>query len=145
MSFSLCPSSLENLYPYNKGASCARMNLMFPRFIINFGKKDGMPIMRNVALSGHLVPEHLERSVIGKNKLEEVNQSVEYVRTLLIDNYDSYTYNIYQSLAVVNGGPPFVVRNDEWTWEKAYYYLYEEKAFDNIVISPGPGSPSTPG
>lgn len=26
------------------------------------------------------------------------------VRTLLIDNYDSYTYNIYQELSVVNGG-----------------------------------------
>lgn len=37
--------------------------------------------------------------------------------------------------------PPVVVRNDEWTWEEAYYYLYEERAFDNIVISPGPGSP----
>jgi para-aminobenzoate synthetase len=26
------------------------------------------------------------------------------VRTLLVDNYDSYTYNLYQLLAVVNGG-----------------------------------------
>ena len=34
-----------------------------------------------------------------------------------------------------------MVRNDEWTWEEAYYYLYQERAFDNIVISPGPGSP----
>nr|GMC72957.1 Aminodeoxychorismate synthase, chloroplastic [Ipomoea batatas] len=37
-----------------------------------------------------------------------------------------------------------VVRNDEWTWEDFYHYLYEEKAFDNIVISPGPGSPTCP-
>ena len=28
------------------------------------------------------------------------------VRTLLIDNYDSYTYNIFQELSVVNGGEP---------------------------------------
>ena len=26
------------------------------------------------------------------------------VRTLLIDNYDSYTYNLFQQIAVVNGG-----------------------------------------
>ncbi|KAK1268457.1 Anthranilate synthase component II [Acorus gramineus] len=75
-----------------------------------------------------------------------------HVRTLLIDNYDSYTYNIYQQLSMVNGGkfhhypvPPVVVHNDEWTWEYLQQILYKEKAFDNIVISPGPGSPSCPG
>lgn len=36
------------------------------------------------------------------------------------------------------------MRNDEWTWDEAYHYLYEERAFDNIVISPGPGSPMCP-
>lgn len=40
--------------------------------------------------------------------------------------------------------PPVVIRNDEWTWEEAYRYLYEDAAFDNIVISPGPGSPMCP-
>ncbi|MQL85184.1 hypothetical protein Taro_017702, partial [Colocasia esculenta] len=65
------------------------------------------------------------------------------VRTLLIDNYDSYTYNIYQELSVVNGLPPVVICNDEWTWEYVFQCLYEEEAFDNIVISPGPGSPTT--
>ncbi|OAY79010.1 putative aminodeoxychorismate synthase, chloroplastic [Ananas comosus] len=68
----------------------------------------------------------------------------ELVRTLLIDNYDSYTYNIYQELSVVNGVPPVVVRNDEWAWECMHFWLYEEEAFDNIVISPGPGSPACP-
>lgn len=58
------------------------------------------------------------------------------MRTLLIDNYDSYTYNLFQLLAVVNGEEPTVVRNDapgsgalEWD------------TFDNVVISPGPGHP----
>lgn len=36
---------------------------------------------------------------------------------------------------------PVVIYNDEWTWEYIYDCLYEKKAFDNIVISPGPGSP----
>ena len=40
--------------------------------------------------------------------------------------------------------PPVVVRNDELTWKDIRYYLYEENAFDNVVISPGPGSPACP-
>lgn len=40
--------------------------------------------------------------------------------------------------------PPVVIHNDEWTWEYIQYQLYVEKAFDNIVISPGPGSPGCP-
>ncbi|XP_062234234.1 probable aminodeoxychorismate synthase, chloroplastic [Phragmites australis] len=67
------------------------------------------------------------------------------VRTLLIDNYDSYTYNIFQELSVVNGVPPVVARNDEWTWRDVFNRVYKERAFDNIVISPGPGSPACPG
>ncbi|VAI91160.1 unnamed protein product [Triticum turgidum subsp. durum] len=66
------------------------------------------------------------------------------VRTLLIDNYDSYTYNIFQELSVVNGVPPVVVRNDEWAWRDVYHWVYKKRAFDNIVISPGPGSPACP-
>lgn len=40
--------------------------------------------------------------------------------------------------------PPVVVRNDELTWKDICCLLYEEGAFDNIVISPGPGSPTCP-
>ncbi len=56
--------------------------------------------------------------------------------TLLVDNYDSYTYNLFQLLAAVNGEPPLVVRNDQLTWP-------EFLALDvtNVVISPGPGRP----
>ncbi|MFI6430932.1 aminodeoxychorismate synthase component I [Rhodococcus oryzae] len=56
-------------------------------------------------------------------------------RTLLIDNYDSFTYNLYSLLAEVNGVPPTVVSNDvDW----ASVNLADH---DNIVISPGPGRP----
>ncbi|KAE8669207.1 Aminodeoxychorismate synthase [Hibiscus syriacus] len=40
--------------------------------------------------------------------------------------------------------PPVVVQNDELTWEGIRSFLYEEGAFDNSVISPGPGSPACP-
>ncbi|HEY4460942.1 MAG TPA: gamma-glutamyl-gamma-aminobutyrate hydrolase family protein, partial [Pseudonocardiaceae bacterium] len=60
------------------------------------------------------------------------------MRTLLIDNHDSYTYNLYQLLARVHGAAPTVVRNDV---DRSRVDLAE---FDNIVISPGPGHPARP-
>jgi para-aminobenzoate synthetase len=60
------------------------------------------------------------------------------MRTLLIDNYDSFTYNLYQLLGEVNGQPPVVVPNDaEWS-------EIELDRFDGVVISPGPGRPDRP-
>jgi para-aminobenzoate synthetase len=61
------------------------------------------------------------------------------MRTLLIDNYDSFTYNLFQLLAAVNREDPIVVRNDEATWAEL-----AKLDFDNIVISPGPGRPEHP-
>jgi len=58
------------------------------------------------------------------------------MQTLLIDNYDSFTYNLFQLLAGVNGREPLVVRNDEAGWEEL-----ERLDFDNVVLSPGPGRP----
>jgi para-aminobenzoate synthetase len=58
------------------------------------------------------------------------------VKTLLIDNHDSFTYNLFQLLAEVNGEEPLVVRNDEAAWSEL-----EPLRFDNLVISPGPGRP----
>ncbi|KAI8341204.1 indole-3-glycerol phosphate synthase-domain-containing protein [Chlamydoabsidia padenii] len=59
--------------------------------------------------------------------------------TLLIDNYDSFTYNIYQYLCS-QGANVVVYRNDKITIE-------EINALQpvNIVISPGPGHPSHDG
>jgi para-aminobenzoate synthetase len=60
------------------------------------------------------------------------------MRTLLIDNYDSFTYNLYQLLGEVNGRPPVVVRNDA-DWSEI-----ELDQFDGVVVSPGPGRPERP-
>ncbi len=61
------------------------------------------------------------------------------MRILLIDNYDSFTYNLYDYLLRC-GVEVIVVRNDEWT-------LAEFKAFDfdGLVISPGPSRPADAG
>jgi para-aminobenzoate synthetase len=63
------------------------------------------------------------------------------VKTLLIDNYDSYTYNLFQLIAEVNGEEPVVVLNDTDTIEDLGEYL---AGFDNVVVSPGPGHPAEP-
>ncbi|WP_278262688.1 aminodeoxychorismate synthase component I [Nocardia sp. AG03] len=61
------------------------------------------------------------------------------MRTLLIDNYDSFTYNLYQLISEVNGNEPTVVRNDDVHDLAAL----ELSRFDNVVISPGPGRPDS--
>ncbi|WP_227983389.1 aminodeoxychorismate synthase component I [Nocardia spumae] len=59
------------------------------------------------------------------------------LRTLLVDNYDSFTYNLFHLIGTVNGAEPTVLRNDEVGDLDAV----ELDRFDNIVISPGPGRP----
>ena len=58
------------------------------------------------------------------------------MRTLLIDNHDSYTYNVFHLLAGVSGEEPIVVDNDAVSWRALSRW-----DFDAIVLSPGPGSP----
>jgi anthranilate synthase component II len=60
-------------------------------------------------------------------------------RVLLIDNYDSFTYNLYQYLAEL-GANVTVVRNDALTVEQA-----RGQEPDLVVISPGPGVPRDAG
>ena len=61
------------------------------------------------------------------------------IRTLLIDNADSFTLNLFHLLAEVNECAPTLVPND---WAEFDVSVLEE--FDNVVISPGPGSPERP-
>ena len=58
---------------------------------------------------------------------------------LIIDNYDSFTYNLVQYLGEL-GGEPVVVRNDEST-------VAELAALkpSHLVVSPGPGNPDSAG
>ena len=60
-------------------------------------------------------------------------------RVLLVDNYDSFTYNLYQALVVL-GAEVIVRRNDEITVDEAVAL-----APTHLVISPGPGRPEDAG
>jgi para-aminobenzoate synthetase len=59
------------------------------------------------------------------------------LRFLIVDNYDSFTWNLAHAAAALTGELPVVLRNDEVDWP-----AIEARGFDAIVISPGPGHPA---
>ena len=60
------------------------------------------------------------------------------MKILVIDNYDSFTYNLVQYIERVMPGTVTVTRNDRMEVEEA-------AAFDKILVSPGPGIPEEAG
>ncbi|MDX1666835.1 MAG: aminodeoxychorismate/anthranilate synthase component II [Saprospiraceae bacterium] len=60
------------------------------------------------------------------------------MRTLVLDNYDSFTYNLVQYIQEILGKKIDVFRNDAITLEAV-------GAYDILVLSPGPGLPSEAG
>jgi len=60
------------------------------------------------------------------------------MKIMVLDNYDSFTYNLVHILKELTAGPVDVYRNDEITIEDAAGY-------DKIIISPGPGIPDEAG
>ena len=58
---------------------------------------------------------------------------------LLLDNYDSFTYNVYQLLSSL-GASVEVIRNDQITVEEIV-----RRGYEAVVISPGPGVPAEAG
>lgn len=59
------------------------------------------------------------------------------MRILLIDNYDSFTYNLLHLFAQISGVEVEVVRNDENFLDRL-----ATGEFDGVIISPGPGDPT---
>lgn len=70
---------------------------------------------------------------LSENKKVSAKQS----RILVVDNYDSFVYNLVQYLGQI-GAECTVVRNDEISVERA-------REFDGVLISPGPGTPEAAG
>lgn len=60
------------------------------------------------------------------------------MKILVIDNYDSFTYNLVHAIKKISGLPVDVYRNDEISLE-------EIEKYDKIVLSPGPGIPEEAG
>ncbi|TCO10426.1 anthranilate synthase component II [Natronoflexus pectinivorans] len=60
------------------------------------------------------------------------------MKILVLDNYDSFTYNLVHYLEELTDAPVDVFRNDQITIEEAAKY-------DKIVLSPGPGIPDEAG
>ena len=60
-------------------------------------------------------------------------------KVLVIDNYDSFTYNLVQYLNEIEA-ETLVIRNDDLEEEKLANFL-EENSISHILISPGPGKP----
>jgi anthranilate synthase component II len=60
------------------------------------------------------------------------------MKILVLDNYDSFTYNLVHCLEKVSNAKIEIHRNDK-------IYLEDIKHFDKILLSPGPGIPSEAG
>ena len=60
------------------------------------------------------------------------------MKILILDNYDSFTYNLFHLVDQFDGVEVDVIRNDEMSVEDGGKY-------DRIIISPGPGLPSEAG
>ena len=87
------------------------------------------------------------------------HHKLDNLRILLIDNHDSYTYNLYQYLSTMTTHPVKVVMNDAFATLDEFIDSLDEtqiirhngdknnllqQHFDCIVLSPGPGQPSHP-
>ncbi len=60
------------------------------------------------------------------------------MKTVIIDNFDSFTYNLVRYIHIVTKKKPCVYRNDNFN-------LSDLEQFDVIILSPGPGLPKEAG
>ncbi|GES94099.1 aminodeoxychorismate synthase component I [Rhizophagus clarus] len=81
--------------------------------------------------------------MLNNPKLSSKIRDIFSLRTLIIDNYDSYTFNLLQLWENEKSTENVVViRNNQFSWNDFKENILPY--FDNIIISPGPGRPETP-
>jgi anthranilate synthase component 2 len=82
---------------------------------------------------------HSSRVTSSRNSNSKIyTNKTNNMKLLVLDNYDSFTYNLVHILKELTAGPVDVFRNDEISLDKVAGY-------DKIVISPGPGVPDSAG
>lgn len=64
-------------------------------------------------------------------------------RALIVDNYDSFTFNLAHQFEEVIGVSPVVVKNDESNFIQTMQNSDLTDHYDLIILSPGPGHPET--
>lgn len=101
-----------------------------------------MPNLFKPEQDGHAVLGILGHSA-GRNKNYSclsalVCAKIVYMKILVFDNYDSFTYNLVHLVEKIIHGRVDVYRNDQLALEKV-------KEYDKIILSPGPGLPSEAG
>ena len=84
-----------------------------------------------------MVPRFLKVECAHQYQLRNAIGIIIVTRILVIDNYDSFVFNLVQYLAQL-GAKVDVLRNDEVTVEQA-------RGYDGVLLSPGPGTPTDAG
>jgi anthranilate synthase component 2 len=79
-------------------------------------------------------------NTLASKRISTFDKAIEprQMRTLIIDNYDSFTFNLQHYLEAELNDHVAVMRNDKIS-------LHEVEAYDQIVLSPGPGLPEEAG
>jgi para-aminobenzoate synthetase len=66
----------------------------------------------------------------------DIAPEVRAINIFLVDNYDSFTYNLYDLIFRTSGVRAQVVKNDEVTFDE-----FAARSVDCVILSPGPGHP----